>query len=317
MKMKKILAVLMLAVALVSCNQKNDVNNINNTTDSLAAIPENGDIDQAITDSLNLIISSNISNELTQKRTEITKEAFATIFETQNLLNTIDNGDTAKAIEMGHKLIGKLEVLLTKSPDAKLILVNVDLRKNEIISDINTVRNTVKLAKDAFDKGYYQVASDLLKNLKSEMIIRNYYIPTATYPDAIKMAVAKLEEGDSNSAKLILEQVLNTVVIDENIIPLPVLRAEQLIALAANIDKKDHNNAKKVVNLLNEANYQLQLAQEMGYGKKDEDFKNFADMISKLKESVNNKQDSQSSFDSLKNNISNFKNKLFSEKHSK
>lgn len=45
------------------------------------------------------------------------------------------------------------------------------------------------------EDGYNRVASDLLKDLRSEMIINTYLIPTATYPSAISNVILLVEKG--------------------------------------------------------------------------------------------------------------------------
>jgi len=125
-----------------------------------------------------------------------------------------------KAIKKGHELIGKLEVLLARDPSLSLIPINVDFQKEEFVTDIETIRKTVKLAQEAMDNEYYRLASDLLKDMRSEIIISTYLLPTATYPDAIKAAVALLEEDKPDEAKAILLNVMGTIVVEKTIEPL-------------------------------------------------------------------------------------------------
>ncbi len=262
-------------------------------------------------DSLDAAIVADVMGEIVQRRSEIAKEALTVVAETQNLLQLIEADKNDEAIKYGHQLIGKLEVLLAKDPSLSLIPVDVNFQKNELITDIKTVRELVKSAEEAMDAGYYQLAGDLLDNLHSEMIINSMYIPTATYPEAIKAAVALLEDGKVADAKSILQGVLGTIVVEKTILPLPVLKAEQMIIEAAKVDSLSHENADKVVNLLKNAKYQLLLAEEMGYGKKDAEYKDLNDAIKNIQKSVTEKSDSQSAFDSLKVKINKFKERLF------
>ncbi len=262
-------------------------------------------------DSLDAAIVADVMGEIVQRRSEIAKEALTVVAETQNLLQLIEADKNDEAIKYGHQLIGKLEVLLAKDPSLSLIPVDVNFQKNELITDIKTVRELVKSAEEAMDAGYYQLAGDLLDNLHSEMIINSMYIPTATYPEAIKAAVALLEDGKVADAKSILQGVLGTIVVEKTILPLPVLKAEQMIIEAAKVDSLSHENADKVVNLLKNAKYQLLLAEEMGYGKKDAEYKDLNDAIKNIQKSVTEKSDSQSAVDSLKVKINKFKERLF------
>ncbi len=263
-------------------------------------------------DTLDSKVIADIEQQVENRKIKLTEEALTAISETRSLIDEINNKNKDKAIKKGHELIGKLEVLLARDPSLALIPINIDFQKEEFVTDIETIRKTVKLAQEAMDNGYYRLASDLLKDMRSEMVISTYLLPTATYPDAIKAAVALLEEDKPDEAKAILLSVMSTIVVEKTIEPLPVLNAEQMIIEAAVIDKKDHENVDKVINLLKNAEYQLTLAEEMGYGKKDKDYKLLSDSIDVLKKSVKKKENSESKFEQLKADIKKFKKKLFS-----
>ena len=265
-------------------------------------------------DTLDAKITADFDQEIIKRKVELTEEALTTIKETENLLKLVEAKNKKKAIKKGKELIGSLELILAKDPTLALIPVNVDYVKEALVTDIAVVRSTTKAAKKAMDDGYYRVASDLLKDLRSEMIINTYLIPTATYPSAISEATLMVEEDDFEKAAITLQKLLGTIVIQKTVLPLPVLNAEQMVIEAESIDKKDHENVDKVINLLKNADYELQLAEELGYGKKDKDYKTLSKAISELKASVTNKEDSKSKFKNLKADLKKFKERLFSKK---
>ncbi len=264
-------------------------------------------------DSLYNNVATQIEDNILERKSGLSEDAIAVLLETQNLLNNIEDGKKEDLIKKGKELIGNLEVLFAKDPSLVLIPVDVNYKREEFVADIETVRENVELAKIAMDKGEYRVASDILKDLRSEMVINTYFIPTATYPDAIKAAIVFLEDDKKDLAVKTLESVLSSLVIQETIIPLPVLNAEEMIKEASKIDEKNHDNVDKVLNLLKNADYQLQLAEEMGYGKKDKEFGGLSLAIESLKKAVDEKQDSKSKFDSLKKQIKGFKERLFTK----
>jgi len=311
--MKKI-SVFLISLILIA-NACNSNNNTENKVEK--AIPTKEQSLEMNKDSLDARIAADIMSEIVQRRSEITEAALTVVAETQGLLQLIEAGKKDAAIDKGHMLIGKLEVLLAKDPSLSLIPVDVNFQKDELITDIETVREIVKSAEEAMDEGYYQLAGSLLGDMRSEMIINSAYIPTATYPAAIKAAVALLEEDKTDDAKLVLQKVLGTIVVEETVLPLPVLKAEQMVIEAAAVDSVSHENADKVLNLLKNAEYQLLLAEEMGYGKKDAEYKDLNNMIKDLEKSVNEKSDSKSAFDSLKVKINKFKERLFPKKNNK
>ncbi|NOZ34374.1 MAG: YfdX family protein [Chlorobi bacterium] len=291
-----------------SCGQNT---NSEKKSESEIVVPDNVKIENAVTDSLYAAIYRQINNTVSERKDSIINEAFTTASETNKIFKLINENKIKEAVNTGNELIGKLEVLLANNPNDNLILADVSFKKNEVMTDVGTVNDIVKTAEKAMDRGYYQETSDLLKNLKSEIIISNYYIPLATYPDAIKQAIIFLDNNKPEDAKLILQQLPASIVEIKTILPLPVLKAEQMIIMARKIDANNHENSEKVITLLNSADYQLKLAKAMGYGNKDKDFKTLSNSIKKLKESVKSKSESQSEFDSLKNDIIKFKERLF------
>ncbi len=319
MKATKLVAMgaLLLSVTLVACGQNKEAKTQNDNAIIEAKAPQKVESLQMNKDTLDAKVIAEMEKEIIKRKVELTTEALSTIGETQSLLQDIVQGDKEKAIKRGKELIGDLEVLLAKDPTLALLPVDVTYQKEELVTDIETVREMAKLAQKAMKKGYYREASDILKELRSEMVISTVLIPTATYPEAIKASVVLLEEGNEEGAKAVLAQVLSTIVIEKTIEPLPVLNAEQMIIEAALIDAKDHENVDKVLNLLNNAEYQLQLAEEMGYGKKDKDFGVLNEAIKELKKSVKNKENSKGKFDSLKEKIKAFRGKLFGKKDNK
>jgi ribosome-binding protein aMBF1 (putative translation factor) len=305
MKTNNIITVLMMLALLVSCGRQQE------EAPLTGDLPEQEDTLMMNSDTLYAHVVREVNQEISRRRSSLSREALATLGETRVLLQTIERGDTVRAIELGHKLIGELEVMLARDPSLSQLLVDVDYQKIESVADIATVRNVVKLAREAMKKGYYRQAAGLLENMKSEIVISNYYIPTATYPEGIKVATALLEEGKSEAAKAVLYGVLTTILVEKTILPLPVLKAHEMVAEAARLDAEDHANSAAVLNLLHNANYQLHLAEEMGYGKRDKEYALLYDRIRELERSVGKKENSTSKFDSLKQEMKEFQERLF------
>ncbi len=262
-------------------------------------------------DTIDARIMKDVMAEIAKRRLELTKEAISSVSETENLIRLIESDKAEEAKKKGQELIGKLELLLAKDSTLNLIPVDVTYQRKELVSDMETVNSLVDDAEKAFDEGYYQAAADILEKLKSEIVIRTTYIPLATYPDGIKTSLLLLDNGDTAGSLAVLQQVLSSVVVGETVLPLPVLNAEQMVIEASAVYDKDKNNTEKILNLLDNADYQLKLAEAMGYGKKDKDYQYLADSIRELKKSVSEKKDSKSLFNNLKQKIHEFKDRLF------
>ncbi len=308
---RNLLFSLLMAASVIACAQEKDTQE-KNTSDKPVAV-DNSPLAMS-RDSLDNRIIRNIEEEVRKQNSELTEEALTTLSNTIKIIDQIEKDDKEAAIETGKKLISDLEILLAKDPALAFIPVKVSYRKFAFEGDRNTVSDIIKTVKKAIKDGYYQEASGLLSDLKSEVIIETQYVPAATYPEAIKAAVILLEKDKPEEAETLLAEVLNTVVIGKVVLPLPVLEAEQMIIQAAKIDKKDHEHTGEVLNLLNHAAEQLKLAEAMGYGKKDLEFAELDKAIRELKKSVENKENSEMKFDSLKDKIKKFQDRLFPKK---
>jgi len=306
---KTILALSILAIIFTGCAQ-------NKTTDEKTEVKKEAPVKpehvQISDENLQGNIAKTMQDDFAVKETQNVKEAIQIIGETNNVLKYIAEDKTKEAKEELAKLIGELEILMTRDPSVALIPVSVGYQVNDAVVDIPTVYEITGAAEEAMEDGYYQVARRLLDGLSSEMIVKTSYLPLATYPDAMRLSAALLEEGKKEEATVILLRALNTLVVQEQTIPLPVLRAEEFIKLGALAMAGDEKDKKDVALLyLDNADYQLQLAEAMGYGKKDKEYKELYEAIKDLKKLVEKDKDSKKGFDKLSEKIKKFKERLF------
>ncbi len=240
------------------------------------------------------------------------KAALEILAETQKVIDLIKQDKTKEAEDLLAKIVGQLEVLIAKDPQLALIPVDVQYETRDLIADIPAVYAAVESAQKAMDEGYYQLARKILSDLASEIVIKTTYLPLATYPDAIKLAVNLMSQGKKDEAIVVLAQALNTLLVVDQHIPLPVLRAEEYIKAAALImESDDKDKAEIALNYLDNADYQLKLAEALGYGKRDKEYKELAEAIEALKKAIKEKKETKSLFDDLKKKIENFKIRLF------
>jgi tetratricopeptide (TPR) repeat protein len=257
-------------------------------------------------------IDATMQKDFAVEQTEEVKQAIEILNQTGKVIDLAKNDKLKEAKEELAKIIGSLEILITKNP--KLAVIPVDIRSQVIDSvvDIPTAKTIIKAVEEAVDEGYYQTAKNLLEGLTSAYIIYVYMLPMATYPEAMKVAAALLDEGKKEEAIATLVTALNTLAIDKIEIPLPVLRAEEFIKLAAIVMKEDKEEKKEEAKLfLENAEYQLELAEIMGYGKKDKEYKEIYEAIKSLKKAISDDNETESLFDDLSEKIKNFKERLF------
>ena len=280
--MKKTMLLVLLAVAIAGCNKKETNGNAVSLADSLK-VPENKylseqqlqtQVDQEIKDLLALANDERISdaNEIIN----LTKQAV------QNILDST----YTSAIENLEEAIGKAEVLTTSRPDLSLIPLDVQISSRDLVADINVVKEIEREVEYLTKKGYMQAARHLLNDLASELEISTPMLPMETYPDALSQAASVLNENNPDEALILLSTALNTVVVETWNVPLPLIRAEKMLAEASTLLEKG-DKADDVQILLENAEYQIHFAEVLGYGKKDQEFKELYSAIKQIKQELN------------------------------
>ncbi len=250
--------------------------------------------------------------EIAAEESELVGEAIAAIAETRKALEAIATEDKEEALRQLESVIGKLEVLLARDPELVEVPVGVDARQVELITDLEGVKKLKKAVKEAIKEDQYQAARQLLEGMASEVVITITKIPLGIYPDAMRLAARYVEEGDFDMAAVTIGEALKALVVKEIIVPLPILRAEVLLEQARSLLGQE--DAKGTVLLLLEnAQYQLVLAEEMGYGRRDKEFANLAKAIKEIRRGVERDQDVVSNMDTLLNVLRNFKERIIDQ----
>ncbi len=251
-------------------------------------------------------VDKNIADKTAEKRKKILKEAVEAVLNTEKALVALENNKTDEALKLLETVTGKLDLIIARAPDLALAPVAIEETIIDVYTDIDSIKAMTKEAKKALDKGRLQDARDLIKGLASEIIISTTSIPLATYPDAIKMIAPLIDEGKVDEAKVALHDLLNTLVVTEHVIPLPLLRANLLMAeaeaLTENTKRTDKEN-KVLDGLLKAVRHQLKLAEALGYGDK-KTFEPMYDQIDEIEEKISNGKGGKGWFDKLKQQFS-------------
>ncbi len=123
-------------------------------------------------------------------------------------------------------------------------------------------------------------------SMASETVVSVSNIPLATYPAAIKDAAKLIDEDKIAEAKSTLQTALNTQIVTETIVPLPVVNAQTSLkeaeALAEKKDRTSDDNTRLKA-ALEKARSQLERAQVLGYGKKS-DFETFYQQLKEIEQ---------------------------------
>jgi hypothetical protein len=139
-------------------------------------------------------------------------------------------------------------------------------------------------------------------HLGSETIISTTNLPIATYPDALKKAAKLIDDKKAGEAKEVLQTALNTMLVTEVVIPLPVVDAKISLQkaedLAKNSKRTDEQN-KELADLVTAADTDIKYAEALGYGQKA-DFDSFHKEIDEIRQKTANGKSGMGFFDQIK-----------------
>jgi len=243
---------------------------------------------------------------------KMASEAIAAVVETQNAIQSLTEKSKGKAIKQLQNTLNKIEEATKKFPDLELLPIDISVKRNVLITDVNSVKQITKDAEKALKNEHLQEARELLSGLSSEIDITTINVPLATYPASIKATIKLINEDKLDEARFNLMTVLNDLVIVKDMIPIPVLNAEVMIDEASRLYLEDRDvNKEEVIKLLDNANYQLKLAEVLGYGKKDKMYKELSNDIKSLKKATKSNSELKNLFEEFKTKLKNFKKKVF------
>jgi len=238
------------------------------------------------------------------------KEAINALRYTNNAYIALNKNNSKKALEELKKAIGELTVVLNKPNAPYLLPVDISMEASEYLGTIQNIQKQINAAKVALAKSQLPIARNILNSLKSEIDIKAINIPLATYPDAIKLAIKYINEGKIKEAKDVIAMALNTLVTTDTIIPIPIVKANDLVIAASEIVNKDK---KQALRYLEEAKKQLKLAELLGYtSTSDTTYKMLKDKINEIESKIHKNKNTDSFFKDLKNKLEEFKEKAVS-----
>jgi len=254
--------------------------------------------------------------EMAKAESKYVKDALVVIDETRKSLTFLQDKKKKEALGALEKVIGKLELLLAIDPKIALIPVNSDATTENLIADIRSIEAMRHEAQSLINKGYFQAARNILNGMSSEIRVRTYNLPLETYPAAIKEAVKLITNDKFDDAKMLLQRTLTTLVIVEDVIPIPVINAQFMVARAKDIadgntpDKLDESKKKEIFGLLAGARAELKLAEALGYGRENRDFGALDAHIKEIEGKIKDKIDTQQLFDALTKHLNVFRDDI-------
>jgi len=219
--------------------------------------------------------------------------------------NKVD--DAKKSIELA---LGKLESILVAEHTPKLLPIENQIVIKNFVGTSEDVKKALAEVKKLLALGKVQEAGELLISLQSEIDITTVSLPLASYPDALKLASKYLIEKHPAKAKHVLEIALNTFAQDEQIIPIPLINALELVHVASTIAKNDKEQALKHLAM---AKDDLKKAELLGYvSSSTTTYKQLEDLIEKTEKEVKGPNKAEKLFKELGEKLKEFKEKILS-----
>ena len=254
-----------------------------------------------------------IKAEQKAQSTQLIKEAIRAIQYTQDAIMYLNNKKSNKAKESLKKAVGELTDVLNRPNAPYLLPVDVQINAYQFIGDVDKIKALTSQAKYLLKENKIPQAREVLNSLKSEIVIKTVNLPLATYPAALNLAIKYINEGKIKEAKDVLAMALSTLVEVDNVIPIPLVKANALVVESSKIVKKDKKQALKY---LAEAKHQLVIAEALGYtSNSDTTYKMLKDEITKLESEINKGHKTASLFSDLINKLKEFKEKAISVIH--
>ncbi|WP_162014328.1 YfdX family protein [Kordia algicida OT-1] len=314
MKTLKFGLLTLLAILFLSCNQDKTENK------SVALNTDKESIEGVVPEAKHYFtkaqfqeaFDAEIQHNIRLGSDELMKDATDVVNATKKAITSIADSSYVEAknsIELG---IGKAEAITALNPELALAPVDFEIGTNDLIADISSIKAVKDLAEEALDDGRIQEAAQLLDGLKSEIEIKTYSLPIATYRIALKQALVLAKEKKYKEASTFLNATLNTIVVEKKRIPLPLIRAEHILKkLDETVQEKDFDQ-KLAKQLLENASYELKFAEALGYGKKDKEFKELNNAVKEISKVVKNTSntDEKGLLQKLRAKLSEFKERI-------
>jgi hypothetical protein len=225
-------------------------------------------------------------NFLREKQQQVTYEATEALAATQSALYALEKKESLKALIILQAMSEKLAALAAKNTPLTLVPAEVNTTIADFNGDIDTVKKTIHSADGLLGSGKIQAARQLLAELVSEIRVSSTNISLNVFSEAFKNAALFIKAGKFDTATNTLNDALNSVITITEIIPLPLLGAEQLLAHAAELSHKadlsNEQNRQRLLNAVEAAKDKLGVALLLGYGSED-DYKNLFAAIDEVK----------------------------------
>jgi len=263
---------------------------------------------------VNKVSVSNAKSDAKSNKETLVQEAINSLKHAHEALLALEKKDVKGATDKLESALGKLEVILASKKVPELLPIDSIVRVNEFVGtskDVETALNTVKTL---LNKNKVQEARALMLPLQSEIDITTVSLPLGSYPDALKLAAKYVYSDELDKAKEVLSIALSTFTSITEVVPIPLVKAGDLIIASEVIAKEDKDRA---LIYLDGASESLKVAYALGYVSKSETtYKVLQEQIESVQKEIKGANKADKIFETLKNSLKEFKEKVFTKKSS-
>ncbi|WP_457748843.1 YfdX family protein [Sulfurimonas sp.] len=259
-----------------------------------------------------------VNKEATQHRQTLKKapkEIAQALKQTVVALKALQKNDTKSAKEALNKATKLFDTALKNNPKLTLVPVADAIEVHDFTGDSKLVKHIIKAAQDLLEDYDTQAARDILMPLEDEMDMTTQYLPMGMYPLATKEALKELNKGKTKEAFSTLVTALSGIVVKTTVIPLPLITAQSLVMEASHLDKK---NKEQAIKLLDLAQDELEKAVLLGYTKKHAPaYKTLKKEIKNIEKEIRGKNVVAKLYEKIKKDFASLLNKHEAESVSK
>jgi len=206
----------------------------------------------------------------------------------------------------------KFDLALKNDPTLDIVPLDERIAVFENLASAKEIKHILTSTQELLSHYKLNEARASLAPLRDEMDIETVSLPMKVFPIATKDALKALNKDDTKAAVVIMAEAYNTFLVENAVIPLPLLKAQDLIADAASLDKSKKEEATK---LLDGAKEELDRANLLGYSSKHSpEYKALVESIDAIKKEIKGKNVIEKLYDKLKEDFVSLVHKNKAEK---
>ena len=261
---------------------------------------------------VNKIALNNAKEDVKTHQAKLVQEAINSLKETHAAFVALEKKDEETATKKLESALGKLEVILASKKVPELLPIDSIVKVNEYLGTSKDIEKTLAAVPTLLVKNKVQEARALILPLQSEIDITTVSLPLGSYPDALKLAAKYVHSHEVDKAKEVLAIALSTFTSVTEVVPIPLLKATDLIAASSAVAKEDKQRALVYLDAASES---LKVAHDLGYvSKSTTTYKGMQEQIEAIQKEIKGLNKAEKLFETLKASLKGFKEKVFSEK---